>query len=111
MNHSARSSGPQPLAKAIAEVVALRGLAQSGGVLQMASAWKVLVREIVGESAVAQTKTVQLNRGVLQISVSNSALLSEFVSFHKPALVDAFRQRYPDLKVRDLKFRLSEKTG
>lgn len=93
---------PQPLAKALSELIALRGFARVRGDAQLTSVWS----EVAGETIAAQTKVIGIKRGVLQVSVSNSPLLGELVSFHKTSLLKALKKQHADLKIRDLKFRL-----
>lgn len=94
--------GPQSLAKAISEVIALRGLAHEGSFARVAAAW----REIAGEAIASGTRATAVNRGVLQVLVNSAPLLSELASFHKAVFVKAFKERYADLKIRDIKFKL-----
>lgn len=94
--------GPRPLSAALSELVSLRGLARSGGTAELASIW----REVAGSTIAEKTRVQGIKRGVLQVAVSNSPLLSELASFHKESLLRSLQQKYPDLKIRDLKFRL-----
>ncbi|MEX0718418.1 MAG: DUF721 domain-containing protein [Planctomycetaceae bacterium] len=96
-------SGPESLGKALAELVALRGLARPRGDAQLADVW----RNVAGPQIAAATKVLGIRRGVLQVGVSNSALLSELASFHKASLLAAMTREHADLKIRDLKFRLN----
>lgn len=100
------SRGPQPLSKAISEVIALRGLANAGADAQVAAAWKDVAAAVAGEALAAGTRATTINRGTLQVSVNSAPLLGEVVSFHKPQLIKLIKDRYPHLKVRDIKFRL-----
>lgn len=93
---------PQPFAKLISEVVALRGIAHEKGNSQLAELW----REVAGEKIAGQTKSLGIRRGVLRIGVSNSALLSELASFYKQQLLDEIRGRDTEKKIKDLKFLL-----
>ena len=104
----AAAPGPQPLSKAISEVIALRGLAHEGSFARVAAAW----REVAGEAIAAGTRATAVNRGVLQVLVNSAPLLSELASYHKPAFVKVFKERHADLKIRDIKFKLrGEMTG
>lgn len=97
--------GPQPLSLAIAQVVALRGIAQEGSSVRLAAAWKDVANEVGGESIVRATRVVNLNRGILLIAVGSAPVLGEIVSFHKQALLKGLKEQHPDLKIRDLKFK------
>lgn len=96
------AGGPQHLSKALSQLIALRGLAGVRGESQLATVWK----EVAGEKIAAGTRVLGINRGVLQVAVGNSPLLSELAAFHKGALLAALQERHADLKIRDLKFKL-----
>ena len=100
-------SGPQHLSRTLSELIALRGLAQVRGNKQLQSVWS----EISGEAIASQTRVEGIRRGILQVAVSNSALLSELASFHKVSLFEALQEKHPDLRIRDLKFRLRSDVG
>jgi hypothetical protein len=97
--------GPQPLSSAIAQVVAMRGLAQEGSRTQLATAWRDVAKQVAGEAIVRSTRVINLNRGVLVIAVASAPVLGELVSFHKSALLKALKEHHGDLKIRDLKFK------
>jgi len=101
------ASEPEHLSRALSDLIALRGLAGVRGQAQLNADWK----EVAGETFAAQTKVLGMKRGVLNIGVSNSALLSELASFHKMTLVENLRERRPDLRLRDVKFRLNGQLG
>jgi hypothetical protein len=101
-----RSSGPETLGKALAEWVALRGPVRPRGDAQLAGIW----RAVVGPRIAAATKVLGVKRGVLQVGVTNSPLLSELVSFHKESLLAALARDHAHLAIRDLKFRLKGET-
>lgn len=96
------SRKPQPLAAALSDLISLRGWARSGGDSQLAEAWS----SVAGEAAARQTRVQKVSRGVLHVAVSNAPLLSELASFHKADLLERFKSDYPELKIKDLKFRL-----
>ena len=93
---------PQPLGDVLSRLIALRGYGRVRGQRQLADVW----REAAGEKIAANTKVMGLKNGVLQIGVSNAALLSELASFHRHSLLDALRSSGRDLVIRDVKFRL-----
>ena len=93
---------PQHLSNALSEFIALRGLARSRSNAQLDDIW----RDVAGSVVASQTKAQGIKRGVMQINVSNSPLLSELAMFHKCSLLKALREKYPNLKVHELKFRL-----
>jgi len=93
---------PVHVSLAISELIALRGYARKRGEAQLQEVWK----EIAGEKLVSQTKVMGINRGVLQVSVGSSSLLAELAGFHKPSLLRGFKEQHPELRIKDLKFRL-----
>lgn len=94
--------GPRHLSSALSELVSLRGLARSGGSAELASVWS----EVAGSEIAGKTRVMGIKRGVLQVAVSNSPLLSELASFHKESLLRSLQQNHSGLKIRDVKFRL-----
>lgn len=96
------TSDPQPLSQAVADLIALRGLARVRGDEQIQSVWS----EIAGERIATRTKVLGIKAGVLSIGVNNSALLNELASFHKMSLLKNLQKQHSELKIGDLKFRL-----
>src|SRR3990172_3502453 len=93
-------SGPLHLSRALSELVALRGLARVQSGSQLEAAWN----NTAGAAIASATRVQGIRRGVMQVAVGNAHLLGELASFHKSALLEAFRKDHPHLKVRDLKF-------
>ncbi len=91
---------PDRLSQAVTDLIALRGWARVRGDAQLAEAWE----RIAGASVASGTRVVGIRRGVLQVAVGNSPLLSELAAYHKGTLLEAFSRDHPELKIRDLKF-------
>jgi len=98
----ASERGPQHVSQALAELFALRGYARRQGDAQLQAVWD----EIAGAEIALYTKVVGVSRGVLRIGVANAAALGELTGFHKPGLLRRLQQQYPELRIRELKFRL-----
>ncbi len=96
------ASQPQHLSKVVSELIARRGLARVRGDAQLREAWN----DVAGDKIAAQTIVMGVRNGILQIGVPNAALLSELASFQKFSLLQSLRERYSELNVRKLKFRL-----
>lgn len=96
---------PQHLSEAISQLISLRGLARRRGQEQLESVWSAVAGPRLGE----RTRVQSFNRGVLNVSVTNAATLSELVSFHRDSLLRRLQDEHPELKIRDLKFRLKGK--
>jgi predicted nucleic acid-binding Zn ribbon protein len=94
--------GPQPLSRALSELITLRGIARVQGDRQLQAAWA----EAAGDAVAQRTRAVAIRRAVLHVSVGNAPLLSELAAFRKGPILQALQSRFPDLRVRDLKFRL-----
>lgn len=101
------ASGPVHVSAALSELIQRRGYARSRGQVQLRSMWA----EIVGSEIAKQTKAVKINRGVLQVEVANSALLSELAAFRRVSLLGEIRGKHAELKVKDIKFRLNSGVG
>tara|TARA_B110000014_G_C20046487_1_gene544191 strand:+ start:53 stop:385 length:333 start_codon:yes stop_codon:yes gene_type:complete len=98
--------GPQRLGDALSELVALKGLAQSGAAEQLSQAWQ----EVAGERIATETRVVAVKNRSLEIEVASAALMYELDSFHKSSLLEALKQT-PGLEINRLKFRLKGSLG
>jgi len=96
------ADAPKHLSQALSELVALKGLARVGSDGALREAWE----SAAGPEISGKTRVLGIKRGVLEVAVANSALLSELTSFHKGSLLKALQSQSPDLAVHDLKFRL-----
>jgi predicted nucleic acid-binding Zn ribbon protein len=99
MTHG-RGKLPDRLSQAVTDLIALRGWARVRGNAQLAEAWE----SVAGASVASGTRVVGIRRGVLQVAVGNSPLLSELAAYQKMNLLEAFTRDHPELKIRDLKF-------
>ena len=95
-------SDPVPLSAALAELIARRGFARTKGVAQLAVMW----REVAGEKFATMTKAISLQRGIFEIGVMNSAMLSELSTFHRSTSLAQLQAKYPDQKIPDFKLKL-----
>jgi predicted nucleic acid-binding Zn ribbon protein len=97
-----KSNEPQHVSQALAELIALRGYARRDAAAQLREAWD----GVAGPEIARHTKATGLNRGVLQVAVGSASLLGELTGFHKSSLLTRLRETHPDLRIRDVKFRL-----
>jgi predicted nucleic acid-binding Zn ribbon protein len=95
-------SEPQPLARVLSELIARRGFARVKSDEELQVAWT----QVAGRATARQTRAVAVRRGVLQVSVASSSLLEELAGFYRAALVEKLRTGYPNLAIKDIKFRL-----
>lgn len=101
------ASEPQHVSRALSELIALRGLARFRGEAELANIWN----ELAGSAIAAQTRVLGIRRNVLNVGVSNSALLSELASFYRTELLQKLQERWPELQIKELKFRLDGRLG
>lgn len=97
-----RPGDPQSLGSALSQLFALKGYANEKGNAQLADCWK----EVAGEKVSSRTTVLGVHRGVLQVGVSSAAMMGELASFHRLRLIEELQTRYPDLKLKGIKFRL-----
>jgi len=94
--------GPQALRNVLSELVALRGYARREGARELQQVWA----RAAGETVASQTRALDVKRGVLQVAVASSVLLSELVGFYRTQLVTRLKAQSPELRIKDVKFRL-----
>lgn len=97
---------PVQLKDAISQLIAVRGLARTGANTELRDAWI----EISGPRISQNTRVIGLKRGMLEIAVFNSSMLSELVSFQKTALLKDYKKQYPKHGVKDFRFKLETRT-
>lgn len=98
-------SGPQKLSDVLTKLIAMRGYARREADAQLQTLWSAAA----GEPWSGQTRAVAIKRGVLQVDVAHSALLSELTAFHRGTLLKKLQELSPHLDVRDLKFKLASR--
>ena len=96
------NSEPRSLGEAISELIRARGLARRNSDRQLSELWK----QAAGDRIAAVTRVEGLKRGVLQISVSNAAMLNELVSFHRQNLLKQLKSLDEKQRIQNIKFRL-----
>ncbi len=99
------TSEPAGMDAMISELFSRRGYGRLQADRQLQETWNAIVTEVAGEHIASQTKVIALRNGLLNIAVSNGALIGELSSYHKMSILDQLRSDY-QLKIRDLKFKL-----
>ena len=94
---------PLPLSFALNELIAIRGFARVRSDNELEAAWK----SVAGPDLAVHTRPQRVTRGTLTVFVANAPLLNELASFQGPELLQRFKQHFPHLKIRTLKFKLS----
>ncbi len=94
-------AGPKRIADLVNDLITRRGYAQVQSSAACAEAWRVAA----GSALAAHTVAGNIRRGVLEVFVRNSAVVQE-LTFRKKKLIAELTRLAPDLKVRDVKFRV-----
>jgi len=63
--------------------------------------------EIIGPKLAKMTRVVAYENAVLLVCVSNSTLYSLLVQNYKPKILRDIKRCFPDLKIKDIKFKIS----
>jgi predicted nucleic acid-binding Zn ribbon protein len=92
---------PQRIADTLSGLMARRGYAQEHSSEERDAAW----RTAAGEAFARYSRPANLRRGVLEVTVANSAVMQE-LTFRKKQLLKELLQALPHLKIRDLRFRV-----
>ena len=95
------SRGPQRIADTLSKLMARRGYAQIESAGERDEVW----RATVGQQLAQYTRVGNIRRGVIEVTVSNSAVLQE-LTFRKADLVRRIAKALPDQKIRDVRFRI-----
>ena len=85
----------------IAGLFTARGWGRRQARLHLERAWE----ETAGPELAAQTRLVDVRRGVMEIEVNNAVLLQELAAFQKRTLLEQLRRRLPNTTLNDLRFR------
>ncbi len=98
--------GPRKMGDAIHRLMTLRGYAQRQTTAQCEAAW----REAVGSRLAGHSQAGAVRRGVLQVTVRNSAVMQE-LCFQKKKLLQQLARLAPDQRIQDLRFRVGPLPG
>ena len=89
------------IGETVAALMARRGYVQSESAEELATAWK----NAAGEKLAQQCRTGNVQRGILEVHVGNSAVLQE-LTFQKRQLLKKLTTLIPSYKIKDLRFRV-----
>jgi predicted nucleic acid-binding Zn ribbon protein len=89
------------MADVMSQLLAKRGYAQVQSAAAFDEAWK----QAAGKRFAADTRAGNVKRGLLEVTVRNTAVLQE-LTFLKAKLVKTLGQLVPECKIRDVKFRV-----
>ncbi len=93
---------PSHLSHALSQLITMKGLARVRSENQTQEIWS----KVCDPEYARQTRAIGIKGGVLNVAVSNSALLGELVSFHKATLLQHLQEQAPHLRIKDLKFKI-----
>ncbi|WP_417851798.1 DciA family protein [Thalassoglobus sp.] len=93
---------PENLDNILSELFHLRGYNRFKANEQLQEMWD----QVAEEFSHAAMKVKGIKNGVLEITLSNSALLYQLDSFYKSEFLHTIQTEYKHLKVREIKFRL-----
>ena len=93
--------GPKKMADVVSALLSRRGYTQSLWQQECQQAWEATV----GAPLAADSRVGPLRRGVLEITVRNSAVMQE-LSFQKKVLLQQLGRALPQTKISDLRFRV-----
>ncbi len=99
-------AGPEPIAEVLSRLFTQRGWGRPQQQRCLEDAW----RQAAGEEIAARTQVVSLKRGVLEIQVADGILVQELAGFRKRQLLTAMQMKVEAGKIKDLRFRLSDKS-
>lgn len=99
--HYARQ--PQRAGDVVAQLLAKRGYGAVRSDEQLAAAWT----EAVGAAMAPYSRPVGVRRGVLEVTVSASAVMQE-LTFEKQTLLAAMQQAMPDARIKQLRLRVGQ---
>lgn len=88
------------LSEILSGLISQYGIGRKGGSSELEDFWSELAGELAVYSAVGG-----IRRGVLEILVSDAIFMQELL-FRKEELLARLRERFPDSKFEDLRFRV-----
>lgn len=98
-----RKDEPHHLGDVLSHLFAARGYGRPQTARQLGDIW----RTVAGETIASRTRVQGIKAGVLQVGVRNSAMLQELDSFHKWSLLETLQRDHADLRITEIRFRLS----
>lgn len=97
---SAFSGKPARLGNLLGNLIRTKGIAEQSSVQHLEDIWK----KAAGDRIAAKSYVKRLRSGVLEITVSNGAVLEELTCYLKHDLLESMQQQHPDPPINSLKF-------
>ena len=92
---------PKSASHLVNQLLARHGIAQQQYANELQANWD----QVVGAKWNQLTRPAQLNRGVLEVIVANS-MVNQQLAFEKQNLLKSMQKLMPNLKLKDLRFRV-----
>jgi predicted nucleic acid-binding Zn ribbon protein len=99
MSHSPFQK-PVQLSQLLQSLVRRKGLAEQSTGQELESLWK----STAGERVAAKSFVRRLKSGVLEVGVTNGAILEELTCYLKHELLPALQRQHPEPPIESLKF-------
>jgi predicted nucleic acid-binding Zn ribbon protein len=97
-----RGANPKSLQTVLNRLLARQGYNQQQAESSLAAGW----RKVVPPQWAGCSRVKQIQRGVLEVVVANSAVLQQ-LTFQQAPLLRAIQQELPEKKIKQIRFRLS----
>lgn len=94
------SGKPARLGSLLGSLIRTKGIAEQSSVQHLEDIWK----QAAGERIAAKSCVKRLRSGVLEVTVSNGAVLEELTCYLKHDLLESLQQQHPDPAITSLKF-------
>lgn len=98
--------GPKSIVDALGQVMAKRGFMQTQAPQKQAEVWA----QAAGEAMAKHTRATNVSRGSLHVLVRNSVVLME-LSLRRGELLGKVQAAAPEMKIRDIKFKVGAVEG
>ena len=84
----------------------LRGLRGpvTGPAAKVRKAWP----EVVGPAVAARTRVASVEEGRIRVEVESAALRHDLATFRRAEVLKGLRERLPDLRIREVSYRLGK---
>jgi hypothetical protein len=92
---------PHAIGKVLAQVITTRGYGRVEGNRQLQAAWQ----NAVGDELAAVSRACRVQRGRLEVLVSNS-VARQLLEFQRAQILAKLRSEQPDLRVHEVRFRV-----
>ena len=96
---------PERLSSILNKVVRRRALAQTGSSEALRTLWK----QAVGDEINAQTSSLKLRHGVLQVECSHASVASEIRAYHEQRVILSLQQELGSERLRKLTIKVAKR--